>query len=1777
MAATLHSFLLEHSLDAAIVTDAGFIGPGCHEALSPEYRVYSTPSTLRWSCAIVVRSEYTVVKELHDNEGRALAIDIEHATGRGITTVISLYQPTDLDNDDNREGVKTAERLRKLVKRWRSRKRVEACLLGADVNETLISCLDRASHNGCIREQRHGVIHAMLEEDEWCDLYRELHPMSLEELAPSPDVKGHTYFHTKGSSRLDFLLAYPRPDLASCKCTPDLSCTLTRPIMPHGTQDSAYKGKNNQHIPLLFQAPAQKPLPRPPKIAAPTLNLDRLSDDSKTKMRSSFLTAMAGALPTLLHELEKLGVRDHRAAEATLARAHDTLRECFEGSTREHHRPSCTKGPKTDAHPAVTRLSKVKTALFNLRGAVNESLELKSADVYSHRAEKAVTQLERLGALTKWECSLERRPDWDDSAEWTSWLGRSGDVMASVRKRLTLLRRKSYYHPQNANDRYFKDAKGRGRFYRGLKLGWARSTPVSSAMSEEGEVVRDPKLYIPLVRSTVMQPFSVAKRAPAVPAWRLLSKREWRTGRPFWWIKYYARKLGINPDVLWNRPTAPCTLEEMFYTILDAPTGKSPGHDGIPMDLFKLLIGADRGATPPAPDLENPVLQFLTAFVNAALRTGCCPSSLKSGVIVMIPKPGKESDNAADMRPITLLPELGKLVARILAKRITRTLHEKPDLLCHAQRAYLLDGSSRQCLSAVLDIIDDFKEERKRDPDVELILTSYDVKKAFDSVHPFTIRASCERLNLPETFIRYVLDTLRGAVSRVRCNDGLTEPFDIRSSVRQGDPIAALLFIFVMDGLHAGLQRSPLGLADTGYLVSADTPESAEVHSVGYSDDTCMVSSTWAGAVAKHEWVREFFVAHHLRLNATKSVCVVGSCLDVSAPKTCSSGGKKDAARDPVESPRPAGQPTRFLKGIDEAQVHDPAHGLPAATHFSADAPMQPQSMSKHDIHTRDSAFAFKYLGFQVRIDGGNGLTVRAISFEIWKVCTTIRTNRLNPVQVGHLLREYLYPRIDLHLTFASIDLKQIRRWDALIRGSALHMGHDAATRSLCKEAFFLAAGVLPLELHASVIKANSTGTALRSDPAPCAPIAIARLATATARSRVRTEAPCEELANTGCELIRATKMSRSCRTTRALMHAQKLGHVLAEHKPLTVAQYRCHGTEIVNARQCPITRIPASVATLRLYCDCPGGPEHGVVAFTDGSFIRDHEQLGSVCGWAAVLIREEDYLDPNYQFEKGSYTVLRGAAPLAGANYAAEVKALLAVLHAVPVSTRLLCISDSLGALQVIWKPVMPNGARLRLGARSLVAPARRLLEIRSAHAETRKRHIHSHTGGTSADARGNSVADAEAKTAAMTSKPCGPAIATDEKYIFLEEKNSECFHVHGNLRASLKAAASAQSVKEWLSHPSQGLIPRHIGERSTVKLVRIVRKTCDATLLTFCVKALTLQLSTSSKMRYKEGRDLTTVMRKGIWSCRTCEITMKAAERKDHLRSEAHKQKSPPPPPPIADCPLCGVLQHNMHPFSCATSIPEVAASREYIQSRFRRLCRDVVRMDPPAVTTVHHSGIDELPNAHQLFNPPDMLEADPPKDAVKQFASTIGVFPPEVSRTVLDHEHFSEHEAAVKKLQKWFPEQLDHLRIEALREAAAIHNAWRRRVVASLNATGSPEKKRSRHDECSTTVYQAGRVTRAGGPAEPRSKRARKANTSTRHEKAGKARRKRMRPIPMSSYIRKPRLDPASRRQSQPAGTVLEPGDWTALPRTSPRLTVDLSLSPSDRDRLGHNEPP
>ena len=1028
---------------------------------------------------------------------------------------------------------------------------------------------------------------------------------------------------------------------------------------------------------------------------------------------------------------------------------------------------------------------------------------------------------------------------------------------------------------------------------------------------------------------------------------------------------------GICPEERWDRLMRPCTPRELLDVLSEASGDKAPGQDGVTIDILKLATGASGNS----PDLRGPILSFLVSLVNACLRTGCCPPTLKAGIIVMIPKPGAPANDASNMRPITLLPELGKITPRTLAKRVTLVLHDKPDILCAAQRAYLMDGSSRQSLAALLDTIEDFQECRLENDGLELVVTSYDIRKAFDSVQHFTIQASCERLNLPEPFIRYLLGTLQGAESRVRCADGLTEPFTIMSSVRQGDPLAALVFIFVMDALHTGLRTNPLGPVTPGYTLR----HGPTVHSLGYSDDTATVADSWDGATMQHSWICEFLVANHMSLNSSKSHCVIGSGRDTT-----------DAC--------PLSPTRRCLRGVRSGDVHDPAHRRPAGgkgdtgwDHTMYDA--------RYDIATKKPSQPFRYLGYLVRVDLGSGAMISSIAFKIRNACSMIRSHKLNLIQAADVLREYLYPRIDMGLTHASISDAQLQRWESLIRWSVLHIGHDLSTRSISGSALYASLGVLPLGLHTRMLRVSETGVMLRGGLSDSTATAAARLQVALDTRRVTTHR--KRVPGQTLDMVRSARSRApiSCRVTGALRDALSAGHTMAwpdrvRPLPFTFPAPGVFHPEI----GCNLLPGAGSPGQSPFYCLQPSYSGQGLVAFTDGSFTPSDGRPGSraTSGSAIIICKAEDIRTAGYDFHHGSYVILSCTAPISGANYTAEVKALYTLLHAVPLNVPLLCASDALSALQAMWKPAISRGGELRLGARSFTLPARSLLRMREAlRCPSLRTHVHSHTGSNDVMSRGNALADHYAGLAA--GPPCHPALTHDHHYTFWKDDGS--WHVSGDLRRSLRDSLTRVLIERWKRTTSaQGEVLR--SAKATHSLLCCVRKTRDHLLFTFFTKAITRQLSTADKL---------------FPGLRRLEVPLL--------------------------CPLCGGPEDHLHPFVCPSNMVATTAMTAKIRSHLRTLCAWIGTSGVASVT--HSMRLRTLPDHAHFFDFNARL-SDPAHDP---YGGILGVLPHGFRTTLLPNAAASAPEALVKKIRGLLGGRILTFQLATIREAMTAYHTWER----------------------------------------------------------------------------------------------------------------------------------
>lgn len=96
------------------------------------------------------------------------------------------------------------------------------------------------------------------------------------------------------------------------------------------------------------------------------------------------------------------------------------------------------------------------------------------------------------------------------------------------------------------------------------------------------------------------------------------------------------------------------TKNEVLAVIKNLKPKKAPGYDLITDRLLKEL-----------PDVG---IVYLTHLFNATLRLNFYPPQWKMAKVVMILKPGKNSDDPKSCRSISLLPIVSKIMERLLSR-----------------------------------------------------------------------------------------------------------------------------------------------------------------------------------------------------------------------------------------------------------------------------------------------------------------------------------------------------------------------------------------------------------------------------------------------------------------------------------------------------------------------------------------------------------------------------------------------------------------------------------------------------------------------------------------------------------------------------------------------------------------------------------------------------------------------------------------------------------------------------------------------------------------------------------------------------------------------------------------------------------------------------------------------------------------------------------------------------------------------------------------------------
>jgi len=143
---------------------------------------------------------------------------------------------------------------------------------------------------------------------------------------------------------------------------------------------------------------------------------------------------------------------------------------------------------------------------------------------------------------------------------------------------------------------------------------------------------------------------------------------------------------------------------------------------------LQITTGHDLISNKVVKNLPTKIIVHLSHIYNAALRLSYFPTTWKSSVIVTVLKPGKPPEQPSSYWPISLLTVLGKILEKVILKRIT-TIAQLNNRIPNFQFGFRSLHATTHQLHRVVDTISTALETKKYCAGVFL-----DVAKAFDTV-----------------------------------------------------------------------------------------------------------------------------------------------------------------------------------------------------------------------------------------------------------------------------------------------------------------------------------------------------------------------------------------------------------------------------------------------------------------------------------------------------------------------------------------------------------------------------------------------------------------------------------------------------------------------------------------------------------------------------------------------------------------------------------------------------------------------------------------------------------------------------------------------------------------------------------------------------------------------------------------------------------------------------------------------------------------------------------
>jgi hypothetical protein len=594
------------------------------------------------------------------------------------------------------------------------------------------------------------------------------------------------------------------------------------------------------------------------------------------------------------------------------------------------------------------------------------------------------------------------------------------------------------------------------------------------------------------------------------------------------------------------------------------------------------------------------------------------------------------------------------------------------------------------------------------------------------------------------------------------------------------------LFTLITDALHEGFK------IEDGYTMNDKAKEPITVTSIGYADDTTIVSNTWGGLKRSHEWLLEFYQAHHFKLNNKKSHLIIAE------------GMKKNTEM----------QTKRKLACHEEDAF----------------------------IEEEEKDFTWRHLGIFINMQLDWRRQQQKMQGSIMGIISKINLNRLHLIAAATAVREHLIPKLDIGLQFCKIPLKILKTWDSYIRRAVVRTMNTDLGSNICCEALRLAANIPSLQNQYAIIRSSELYITLNAKNDPNTELCWQR-GIDTYNINVRDGKYKKLIESIDLQLGSVKKLeireTNWFKNTVALL--QKSGVRLMyndnawKHGDITVTTTSDSWINSIPARHNAyanpnmLTRIELQENKTHLM---------GVTAFTDGSTSRSGKPNS---GFGIVLKQDQRSKD------------LDGIFKTSGNNFLAELIAIQMTMMTVPVNTHLNIYTDSKAAKYAIEKVHPSERSMLHTAARPLIRSIQHIRQQREREGcNTNITWMRAHTEGSSYEQKANKQADWVANNArreAETMDSLPNYLWNEEQVIFIINNT----HIIGDVRKEVKRQFVHKEIQDWTRHKHQGKLITDMGT-DVINLFQLVRTWNNSEALAIVLQSVTRWWPTDC-LRAKRG----------------------------------------------------------------------------------------------------------------------------------------------------------------------------------------------------------------------------------------------------------------------------------------------------------------------------------